>query len=114
MRHVTLVSVSALLLTFLACDVADLPGGDLEEHPMCGGIAGFQCEAGSTCVDDPNDGCDPERGADCGGSCYDCNDRALHREYVDRDPRACEAIDFDCKGDAEAFYDDCGCGCAEP
>lgn len=36
----------------------------------CGGIAGTQCPSGSTCVDDPNDDCDPENGgADCGGIC---------------------------------------------
>lgn len=37
---------------------------------MCGGIAGFQCPEGHTCVDDPNDGCDPsENHADCAGIC---------------------------------------------
>jgi hypothetical protein len=37
---------------------------------FCGGIAGFPCPPGSTCVDDPNDDCDPTRGgADCGGIC---------------------------------------------
>jgi hypothetical protein len=36
----------------------------------CGGIAGKQCPVGQTCVDDPNDDCDPnEGGADCGGTC---------------------------------------------
>lgn len=37
---------------------------------MCGGIAAIQCPEGQTCVDDPNDDCDPEHGgADCGGIC---------------------------------------------
>jgi hypothetical protein len=37
---------------------------------MCGGIAGIACPEGSSCVDDPNDSCDPERGgADCAGQC---------------------------------------------
>jgi hypothetical protein len=37
---------------------------------MCGGIAGFPCPAGKTCVDDPSDNCDPTRGgADCSGTC---------------------------------------------
>lgn len=36
----------------------------------CGGIAGIQCPGGGKCVDDPNDGCDPNNGgADCGGIC---------------------------------------------
>ena len=38
---------------------------------FCGGIAGIQChDPNATCVDDPNDGCDPTKGgADCGGIC---------------------------------------------
>jgi len=39
---------------------------------FCGGIAGIQCPKGETCVDDPNDSCDPNNGgADCGGICVD-------------------------------------------
>ena len=37
---------------------------------FCGGIAGFACPPGSTCIDDPTDSCDPQQGgADCGGIC---------------------------------------------
>jgi hypothetical protein len=37
---------------------------------FCGGIAGFPCPLGLTCVDNPNDDCDPQRGgADCEGMC---------------------------------------------
>lgn len=37
---------------------------------FCGGIAGFPCPPGLTCVDNPNDECDPQQGgADCGGMC---------------------------------------------
>ncbi|MDB4977834.1 MAG: hypothetical protein JWM56_20 [Candidatus Peribacteria bacterium] len=37
---------------------------------FCGGIAGFQCGAGYTCIDNPNDSCNPANGgADCGGMC---------------------------------------------
>jgi hypothetical protein len=44
--------------------------GDKEPRQMCGGIAGFPCPAGKTCVDDPSDNCDPTRGgADCSGIC---------------------------------------------
>ncbi len=36
----------------------------------CGGLGGIQCPSGQTCVDDPNDSCDPQNGgADCGGIC---------------------------------------------
>ncbi|HKY37969.1 MAG TPA: Kazal-type serine protease inhibitor family protein [Polyangiaceae bacterium] len=39
---------------------------------FCGGIAGFPCPAGETCIDDPSDDCDPEMGgADCGGVCVE-------------------------------------------
>lgn len=44
--------------------------GDKEPKQMCGGIAGFPCPAGKTCVDDPSDNCDPTQGgADCSGIC---------------------------------------------
>jgi hypothetical protein len=40
------------------------------EPQFCGGIAGFPCPEGQTCVDNPNDDCDPANGgADCGGIC---------------------------------------------
>lgn len=47
--------------------------------PFCGGIAGFPCPTGFTCIDNPRDECDPQHGgADCGGICV--------REET---PRAC-------------------------
>lgn len=50
-----------------ACSGAEVPP---EEPSFCGGIAGIPCPAGETCVDDPDDGCDPTQGgADCGGVC---------------------------------------------
>ena len=37
---------------------------------FCGGFANIACPVGLTCVDDPNDSCDPQHGgADCGGIC---------------------------------------------
>ncbi len=37
---------------------------------FCGGIAGFACPDGQTCIDNPDDSCDPlNGGADCGGIC---------------------------------------------
>jgi hypothetical protein len=41
-----------------------------EDPGFCGGIAGFPCPPGLTCVDNPNDDCDPNQGgADCEGMC---------------------------------------------
>lgn len=38
----------------------------------CGGIAGLACPSGATCVDDPNDACDPAKGGrDCSGVCVE-------------------------------------------
>lgn len=54
-----------------ASGAAVAKNGACEPTPtFCGGIAGFPCPDGETCVDDPNDGCDPNNGgADCGGIC---------------------------------------------
>ena len=47
--------------------------GECESEPeFCGGIAGFPCPEGQSCIDDPDDDCDPQMGgADCGGICVD-------------------------------------------
>lgn len=49
----------------------DHPGECKTAEPQaCGGIAGIRCPDGQTCVDDPDDTCDPEHGgADCPGIC---------------------------------------------
>lgn len=49
----------------------DHPGECVPPEPLtCGGIAGIICPDGQTCVDDPDDDCDPARGgADCPGIC---------------------------------------------
>lgn len=78
----------------LFIDVCEGPG-------FCGGIAGFPCAPGYTCVDDPEDDCDPSAGgADCGGVCV--------REDA---PRPCGGFagftcpaGFECADDAR---DDC-------
>ena len=51
--------------------VHDAPGNCVAApSQFCGGIANIQCPAGMSCVDDPNDSCDPTQGgADCGGIC---------------------------------------------
>lgn len=49
------------------CSIAVSP---CSEAKFCGGIAGFPCDDGFTCIDDPADDCSPEKGgADCGGIC---------------------------------------------
>jgi hypothetical protein len=49
---------------------ADACEGECSPRVFCGGIAGFPCPGGGTCIDDPSDDCDPDRGgADCGGLC---------------------------------------------
>jgi hypothetical protein len=40
-----------------------------ETPSFCGGFGNIPCEAGFVCVDDPNDNCDLNDGADCGGIC---------------------------------------------
>lgn len=44
--------------------------GAMSEPAQCGGIAGFLCPTGQTCIDNPADNCDPTSGgADCPGIC---------------------------------------------
>ncbi len=51
-----------------AWEIIDCPSS--EEPITCGGFTGKACPDGLTCVDDPNDSCDPANGgADCGGIC---------------------------------------------
>jgi len=50
--------------------VGCVPEPPPDDGEFCGGIAGFPCPDGSSCVDDPLDDCDPRAGgADCGGIC---------------------------------------------
>jgi hypothetical protein len=82
--------------TNTSCDVVDGQAvcTPLEPAPFCGGIAGIDCPGSGTCVDDPSDGCDPERGgADCGGIC-ECNVRALcvRGSVFDPSPDVCACV----------------------
>jgi hypothetical protein len=66
----------------------------------CGGFAGFPCPEKLTCVDDPNDSCDPTQGgADCGGICQGVCDPSS--------PRCVSEVGGFCGGIA-AF--ECGAG----
>jgi len=61
------------------CVEENTGGGDIGQNQQqdqhtdlasCGGFGGVQCPKGYSCVDDPNDSCDPEAGgADCSGVC---------------------------------------------
>jgi hypothetical protein len=66
-------ALASLLGLGLACDVEDAHEVDQQLRNgeiFCGGIANFPCPGGLTCVDDPDDDCDPLKGgADCGGIC---------------------------------------------
>jgi hypothetical protein len=62
--------------------------------PFCGGFAGIACPGAGSCVDDPSDDCDPERGgADCGGVC-ECQVLALCVEgfVFDGSPEVCACV----------------------
>ncbi|MAD61175.1 MAG: hypothetical protein CMH49_06660 [Myxococcales bacterium] len=46
--------------------------GACEAQIQCGGFAGIICPDNLTCVDDPDDDCDPRRGgSDCIGICIE-------------------------------------------
>ncbi len=84
----------------------------------CGGIAGFKCADGLTCVDDPTDGCEPGAGsADCMGICVppptgavaECPDTETKR-YV-ATTEMCKRIRYRCADGEVPFGDACGCGC---
>lgn len=57
----------------LAALLAAGPGCDLAAPeatpPVCGGREGTECPWGMTCVDDPDDACDPAAGEECPGLC---------------------------------------------
>lgn len=118
------VLVTGLALLGSACsptaDAADqtAPLEAAKGGEFCGGIAGIPCAEGFTCVDDPNDTCDPNQGgADCGGICQQaeekksCTGSEPGYTYVSRDPAECPAILFTCPEGQSVFFNDCGCGC---
>ena len=91
--------------------VAELAAGE-----FCGGIANIQCPEGSTCIDDPDDSCDPGHGGvDCGGVCIQNEPEGCQidpaKEYNRLDPAQCAAARFFCPPGSQPFFDECGCGC---
>jgi hypothetical protein len=58
----------------------------------CGGIAGLPCPGNQTCVDDPDDDCDPnDGGADCGGVCV-CVENELCVQGFVWDGELCKCV----------------------
>lgn len=45
----------------------------IDAGTSCGGFGGLMCGSGETCIDDPNDMCSPNMGADCPGICVPAN-----------------------------------------
>lgn len=91
---------------------------------FCGGIAAIACPEGLTCVDNPQDTCDPNTGgADCGGICMStdakqkkpkknrCDYSNPTQHFVSKSPDECAAIHFLCEEGSRPFFSSCGCGC---
>ena len=122
-RWVLLVAGIALLGSgcLPTADAADQTAAltEAQDGGFCGGFAGIPCAQGLTCVDDPNDDCDPNQGGrDCGGICQatgeekkSCTGEEPGYTYVNRDPARCSALRFTCPEGQSAFFNDCGCGC---
>eukprot|EP01084_Bolivina_argentea_P285462 489527_1 len=74
----------------------------------CGGFAGFQCEKGLYCVDDPTDDCDATKGgADCMGICVSAGDSCESSpDCPALQPLCACALCTDGSGDS---YGCCGC-----
>lgn len=122
------VLASAWLVVPMGLAYAQQPQSDhAPTGTVCGGVAGFGCPEGDSCVDDPRDDCDPNNGgADCSGICVSaadqqaqpadggtqaCDTKDPEKTYVSTDPEQCAAIRFACETGKEPFFNDCGCGC---
>ena len=92
----------------LAAGTSVASQGECESEPQfCGGFAGLPCPEGMSCVDDPDDSCDPANGgADCGGICVPDSDGP------DCQPVLCALF---CEHGFATDEDGCEvCSCAEP
>lgn len=100
-------------LTVTACRSEAPVERPVKESISCGGLAGFGCPAGLTCVDQPDDDCDPNQdGADCIGVCAKTCDPQHEptRTYV-ATAQMCPSIRFICALRTHYFTNECGCGC---
>jgi hypothetical protein len=80
-----------------AAGVSIASEGKCTDAPACGGFPGTPCPGAGTCVDAPNDDCDPEQGgADCIGLC-ECNAIGLCTEglHWDSSPYVCGCVPDD-------------------
>ncbi|NMO20696.1 hypothetical protein HPC49_30470 [Pyxidicoccus fallax] len=122
---------AALLAMPMGIATAQEPEPIAPEGAACGGIAGVTCPEGYSCVDNPQDDCDPNAGgADCAGICSiaaeqdetqrgdgtgqdkkGCDYNNPDQQYVSKDPDQCAAIRFFCEAGQQPFFNDCGCGC---
>lgn len=128
------VLTAALLAMPFGIAAAQEPEPVSPEGTSCGGFAGIDCPEGYSCVDNPNDDCDPNNGgADCAGMCSAasaqggeaqrddgndfgktkkrCDYKDPNLQYVSQDPNQCAVIRFACDTGQEPFFNDCGCGC---
>jgi hypothetical protein len=83
--------------TLGACDDCNAIPPDVM---ICGGIAGFRCPPGTTCVDDPRDSCEPGGGADCAGLCV--------IPLTDATPDICPAGFIEIDDETDDCNPDCG------
>jgi hypothetical protein len=127
LRAKTLAVLSAAWLAVpVSVAAAQDPEPVAPTEAACGGFAGTACPEGYSCVDNPNDSCDPDSGADCAGTCAPDDDSAQadapqekkrcdfsdpNLSYISKDPDKCAAIRFACDAGQEPFFNDCGCGC---
>lgn len=76
------------------CQVLDDTADCVPDAPVCGGIAGTRCPGAGTCIDNPDDDCDPVNGgADCSGTC-ECNALGfcLKGYAWDSSPNVCNCV----------------------
>lgn len=90
MKTISRIGWLALLAGLVGCSA----GNPDPDGPMCGGIAGIQCNGAAVCVDDPSDSCNPDAGgADCSGICR-CTAIGLCVEgyHWDSSPEVCGCV----------------------
>ena len=60
---------------------------------VCGGLLGLACPGAGSCVDDPQDSCDPERGGrDCRGLCECAKAASCTTGHWDSSPSVCACV----------------------
>jgi len=88
----------SLLALLTAC------GGKFEP-PASGGAGGTSNTGGEDAGVSGQGGASGSGGASCNGTVDP------DKQYISRDPKRCQVIDFACPPDRVNFTDECGCGC---